>query len=108
MGSWKEDRYQQSLQKIVDLMNSEGTVPANVSFQPDNPEDINAIKVDAYVNEPWHIVGNIKQQEIPNLTRALRHNKIRTVKFTEEPVYKITIQRSGHSGYMCPVDNAGE
>ena len=55
MGSWKEDRYQQSLQKVVDLMNSGDTVPAYVSFQPDNPEDINAIKVDAYINDQCHM-----------------------------------------------------
>ena len=101
VGSWLEERYQRTLGKVEDDMRVGTTIPTRVVFQPQNPEDINAIECDAFVDNTWKIVGNIQKQEIPKLTSALRANKITKCVFTRVPQYKINIQNSGHCGLVC-------
>ena len=101
MGSWKEERYQKVLEKVETEMLAGKTVPARVVFQPNNLEDINAVEVDAFIQNSWKIVGNIKKREIPKLTVALRRNKVTNVKFRGKPKYKININNSAYRGLMC-------
>ncbi len=76
-------------------------VPVKVNFQPDNPEDINAIKADVYVNGKWKIIGNIQKHKIPKLTVALRQKTVINCRFTKIPKYRINILNSGCNGLMC-------
>ncbi len=72
-----------------------------IQMVANNPENINAIKTETFVQGAWAIIGNVQKQKIPKLTVALRQQTIRQDKFSKTPKYKINILNSGCSGLMC-------
>ena len=52
------------------------TVSVRVKFEPDNIEDRNAIKIEVYFDNVWHIIGYCGVQKIPKLRKAMKGNEI--------------------------------
>ena len=53
-----------------------GPVAARVKFERDNPQDTNAIKGQAFIDQEWKIFGYIKKRKILKLTKALRNDNV--------------------------------
>lgn len=78
-GSVHEDRYQQGLLMCDNAIRKKQTVSVRVKFEPDNIEDRNAIKIEVYFDNVWHIIGYCGVQKIPKLRKAMKGNEIVTV-----------------------------
>ena len=76
-----EDRYQQRLLMCDNAIRKKQTVSVRVKFEPDNIEDRNAIKIEVYFDNVWHIIGYCGVHKIPKLRKAMKGNEIVTVSF---------------------------
>ena len=101
MGSVKEKRYQDALDRVQELMAKDENVPVRVERDPDNIQDKNALIVEAFVNESWKNVGTIQKRKIPKLTRALRQGTAGSYRFAGSPQYKLNVYKSGLNGLTC-------
>ena len=100
MGSTKEKRYQVTLEKVRQQMTT-GPVAARVKFERDNPQDKNAIKGEAFIDQEWKIFGCIKKRKIPKLTKALRNDNVIQCCFLRAPRYKFNVNKTGENGWTC-------
>ena len=87
MASTKVKRYQVTLEKVRQQMTT-GPVAAHVKFERDNPQDKNAIKGKAFIDQEWKIFGCIKKRKIPKLTKALRNDNVIQCFLPRAPRYK--------------------
>ena len=101
MGSVKEKRYQDALERVQELMAKEENVPLRVERDPDNIQDKNALIVEAFVDQSWKNVGTIQKRKIPKLTRALRQGTVGSYRFAGSPQYKLNVYKSGLHGQTC-------
>ncbi|XP_072040318.1 uncharacterized protein [Amphiura filiformis] len=101
MGSCVEKRYQDVLEKVQELMRDGETVAVRVEYEPQNPQDINAIKAEAYLDDQWRIFGTIQKRKIPKLTSAMRHGTITDCKLAARPLYRLNVLNSGRNGLTC-------
>ena len=102
MGSTREARYQITLEKVMTIMES-GLVAPRVKFEPDNPQDVNAIKAEALIDDEWQIFGTIKKKKIPKLTKALRNDEVTQCYFLAAPKYQFNVNHLGDNGFTCKV-----
>lgn len=81
-GAYWEERYQSALKQCRRKKGNNETVEVRMEFEPDNPEDRNAIRFDALLDGIWHPLGYVGCQKIPKLTSAIRNNEIRSVELS--------------------------
>ncbi len=101
MGTCVEKRYQDVLTTVEELMADGKAVPVRVEYDLQNPQDVNAIKAEAHINDRWKIFGCIKKNKLPKLTSAMRQGTITECKFASRPKYKLNVLNSGINGLTC-------
>ncbi len=88
-------------------MTDDKSVPVRVDCDSQNPQDINAIKAEAHINDNWQIFG-CKKNKLPKLTSAMRQGTITECKFASRPKYKLNVLNYGRNGLTCCLVNTIE
>ena len=78
-GSYWEEKYQRVLIECRRMLGNNEDVVVRLVFEPENRQDRNAIRFDAYVDGSWHPLGYAGLRKIPKLTKAIKMGEIRSI-----------------------------
>ena len=56
-----------------------------LTFEPDNIQDRNTIRVEVHLDQDWHIIGYIPVPKIKKFTKAIRRGELRYVELKDRP-----------------------
>lgn len=76
MGSTKEQRYQNILRQVSQILCTDAVVPCRITKEPGNPIDSRAIAFECNIDGKWQIIGYVVKEALEEVHQAIEAKKI--------------------------------
>ena len=78
MGTVKEKRYEQVLEKVASLLDEGKSIPVRVRPEPDNPYDSKALLFECELEHQWRPIGYVVRDAIDAVHDALNKKSLKS------------------------------